>query len=264
MALTHTPDISVNGRLISAATIDEEIQYHPAESRRQAMVKAAETLIIGELLSQRAHEKGLSDTIERNSIDKQPDLLDALLELEVPAPNATEQECQRYFKANADKFTTSPMVEASHILLVAEPKDLQQRAHMHNLALNLIQQIQDKQASFVELVRTYSMCPSKEVDGSLGQLSKGQTVSEFERQVFAAEIGLMPCPVESRYGYHIVMVVHKVAGKPLAYNMVKDKIAQYLNKKVQRKAISQYLQQLVSEADIKGFEFDLDASLLLQ
>lgn len=264
MTLAHTPNISVNGNVISATAIDEEIQYHPAESRRQAMVKAAETLIIGELLSQKAHEHGLSENMDRDGIDEQPALIDALLDMEAPVPNATEQECQRYFDANADKFTTSPMIEASHILLAAEPKDLPQRAQMHNLAISLIQQIQSKQASFVELARKYSMCPSKEVDGSLGQLSNGQTVSEFERQVFAADIGLMPIPVESRYGYHIVLVARKVAGKPLTYDMVKDKISHYLNERVKRKAISQYLQQLVSEANIEGFDFDLDASLLLQ
>ena len=60
MSLTNTPDITVNGKTISAAMIDAEVQYHPAESRRQAMVKAAETLIIGELVTQKAMENCIS------------------------------------------------------------------------------------------------------------------------------------------------------------------------------------------------------------
>ena len=43
--------ICVNGDKISA-----EMQYHPAETQREAMLKAAESRIIGELLPQRAAE----------------------------------------------------------------------------------------------------------------------------------------------------------------------------------------------------------------
>ena len=70
--------------------------------------------------------------------------------------------------------------------------------------------------------------------------------------------------MESRYGFHVVFIARKVAGKPLNYDLVKDKIATYLNDKVQRKAISQYLHRIVGEADIQGFQFDVDASPLMQ
>ncbi len=264
MSLTNTPEITVNGHVIPASAIDTEVQYHPAENRRKAMIQAAETLIIGEILVQKAAEKGLCDTLDRNLVDQQPALIDSLIDLEISTPVATEQECQRYFEVNTDKFTSSPLVEANHILLAAEPKDLEQRAQMQTLALTLIEQLQNQEATFAQLAKAYSICPSKEVGGSLGQLSNGQTVSEFERQVFAADIGLMPTPVESRYGFHIVLIARKVAGKPLSYDLVKDKIAIYLNDKVQRKAISQYLHRIVSEADIQGFHFDVDTSPLMQ
>ena len=264
MSLTNTPEISVNGHIIPASAIDTEVQYHPAENRRQAMVQAAETLIIGEILVQKAAEKGLSDSIDRNLVDQQPALIDALIDSEVTIPQATEQECQRYFDINGNKFTSSPLIEASHILLPAEPKDLEQRALMQSLAQTLIEKLQTKEATFAELARAHSFCPSKEVGGSLGQLSNGQTVSEFERQVFASDVGLMPTPVESRYGFHVVFIARKVPGKSLSYDMVKDKIETYLNDRVQRKAISQYLHRLVSEADIQGFHFDVEASQLMQ
>ena len=264
MSLTNTSDITVNGHIIPASEIDTEIQYHPAETRRLAMVKAAETLIIGELLAQKAVEKGLLTSLDRSVIDDQPALVDALIDQEVAIPHATDDECRRYFDANRDTFTTSPLVEVSHILLAADPKDLEHRAETHELALKIIAQLKSREATFVELARAYSVCPSKEVGGSLGQISNGQTVSEFERQVFASDVGLMPTPVESRYGYHVVLIARKVEGKPLTYDLVKEKIQTYLNDRVQRKAISQYLHQIVSEADIKGFHFDIDESPLVQ
>ena len=264
MSLTNTPDIIVNGSVISAADIDTEVQYHPADTRRNAAVKAAETLILGELLVQKAVEKGLTDVHDRNLIEQQPDLIDSLIESEAAFPKASEKECQQYFDANREKFTSAPLIEASHILLAADPKDLEHRAETRELAENIIKQLQQKEASFVELATAYSVCPSKDVGGSLGQLSNGQTVSEFERQVFAADLGLMTVPVETRYGYHVVFVARKVEGKQLPFDAVKDKIQTYLNEQVHRKAISQYLRRLVGDADIKGFSFDVDASPLMQ
>lgn len=264
MALTNTPDITVNGKVISAALIDAEIQYHPAESRRQAMVEAAETLIIGELVSQKAGEMGLPIASVSDANEQSNQLIDALLAQEVDVPEATEEECLRYFQANKETFKTSPLVEVSHILVASDPKDLEHRAESHTLAVNLIHQLQGGESTFADLARVHSACPSKDVGGSLGQISHGQTVKEFERQVFAANEGLMPQPIESRYGYHVVLVARKVEGKPLSFDMVKEKITHYLNDKVHRKAISQYLHRLVSEAEIQGFKFDFDDSMLMQ
>ncbi len=264
MSLTNTPDIIVNGVAISAASINTEVQYHPAESRRQAMVQAAQSLIIAELLAQKVCEKGLADVADRDHLEKDPSLIDTLFAQEVYIPEATEQECVRYFEANPAQFTSSPLVETNHILLAADPKDLEHRAEMLAIAELLIEQLKTKEIDFASAAKTYSVCPSKEQGGNLGQLSFGQTVSEFERQVFAADIGLMHTPVESRFGYHIVEVVRKVKGKPLTYDLVEDKIKKYLNDKVHRKAISQYLHRLVGEAEIKGFAFDIDESLLMQ
>ncbi|WP_395344471.1 peptidylprolyl isomerase [Ningiella sp. W23] len=264
MSLTNTPDIMVNGTTIPAAAIDTEVQYHPAESRRQAIVEAAQSLIIAELIAQKAKEKGLTDSVDRERLEKEPELIDALFAQEVYVPTATDDECVRYFEANPEQFRSSPLVETRHILLAADPKDLEHRAEMLTIAEQLISQIKSKEIGFSQAAKQYSVCPSKEQGGSLGQLSSGQTVSEFERQVFAADLGLMEVPVESRFGYHIVDVVRKIEGKALTYDLVEDKIQKYLNDKVHRKAISQYLHRLVSEADIKGFEFDIDASMLMQ
>ncbi len=264
MTLLNTPEITVNGTQISAAMIDAEIQYHPSASRREAMVKAAETLIIYELVMQKAIAKGIATEKDKGFSDQQAALTDQLIQSELSVPEATAEECERYYSANVDTFKSSPLVEVDHILIASDPQDLEHRAESLKLAEQLINLIVSKEASLAQLAKRYSACPSKEVGGSLGQITQGQTVSEFERQVFAAPEGLMMQPVESRYGYHVVFVARKVAGQVLPYEMVKEKIERYLNDKVQRKAVSQYLHRLVSEADIKGFAFDFDQSMLMQ
>ena len=147
--------------------------------------------------------------------------------------------------------------------MAAAPEDDAARVEAKTLSEILIQQLQQG-TPFVEAARTYSACPSKETGGSLGQISRGQTVPEFERQIFSAEPGLMPQGVESRYGVHVVEVMRKVPGQPLPYSAVKQKIADYLNEKVRRKAIAQYIHQLIVQANIDGYDFQLSDSPLMQ
>ena len=100
--------------------------------------------------------------------------------------------------------------------------------------------------------------------GQLGQLSKGQTVPEFERQLSNCKRGLAQSPIESRYGVHVVVLDQHVEGKQLPFDMVKTRIADYLNEKVRRKAIAQYIHTLISQATIDGFDFKVSESPLMQ
>jgi peptidyl-prolyl cis-trans isomerase C len=74
----------------------------------------------------------------------------------------------------------------------------------------------------------------------------------------------MPQPVESRYGYHIVYIARKVPGQLLPFSAVEQKIADYLNEKVRRKAVAQYIHTLIVDAEIDGYDFNLSASPLMQ
>jgi peptidyl-prolyl cis-trans isomerase C len=264
MSLTNTPEIVINGQTIDAAAIDTEVQYHPAASRREAMVKAAETLIIRELILQRAVQLELIAANDKPDNDQESNLIDDLMDIEAKVPKATDDECKRYYQANPEKFFTSPLVEAKHILLPAEPKDLDRRAECKAISEQIIISLQQKEQSFAELALKYSACSSKDTGGSLGQLSSGQTVAEFQRQVFASDEGLLPRPIESRFGFHVVFISRKVPGKELPYSMVETKIKQFLNDKVHRKAIAQYIEHLIGEADIKGFSFNPENSPLMQ
>lgn len=254
--------ITVNQTQIPEDKVLAEMQYHPAESRREAMFKAAESLIIGELFRQRAKTLGIpvsDDTVESSD----EDFIEALIEQEVAIPDASEEDCRQYFEANPGKFETSPLLEVKHILLAVPKEDDAGRAEAKMRADALLDILKGG-ADFGKLAKRESSCPSKETGGSLGQLSKGQTVPEFERQVFVAEPGLMPRPVESRYGFHLVYIERKIPGKPLTFEQAREKIAEYLNEKVRRKAIAQYIQVLIAEAEIEGYDFQVDGSPLMQ
>lgn len=254
--------IQVNQTTIDESAILAEMQYHPADSQQQAMAKAAESLVIGELFRQRAAELGLHVKDEHKDASDD-DFLAALLEREVDIPEADDQACETYYKQNPERFTTSPLLEVRHILLAAAPDDELDRVNAKMMAEQIIKQLGEGD-DFTRLAQQHSACPSAATAGSLGQISRGQTVAEFERQVFTANEGLLPNPVETRYGFHVVAVDRKIEGKQLPYETVKDKIAAYLNEKVERKAVAHYIHTLIQAAEIKGFDFAVSDSPLLQ
>lgn len=260
IASDHHPmhEIRINNQIISPAMVAAEMQYHPAESQREALLKAAESLIISELLRQRAVQLGLTIDAETSE-----DFIEPLLAAEVAIPQASETELVRYYQANLPRFMSSPLLEARHILLASAPDDEEGRVAGKERAAVLLDALRSG-ADFSALAVAESACPSKALGGSLGQISRGQTVTEFERQVFATEPGLLSRAVETRYGFHIVFVERKVPGAQLPFSAVKDTIADYLNEKVRVKAIAQYIQTLISAADIEGFDFGVSQSPLMQ
>lgn len=252
--------LTVNQTHIDETTIINEMQYHPAATQTEARNKACETLVIAELLTQRAAALGLlNDTAERGD-----EYLDALIMREVSIPEATREDCERYFQQNPNKFCTSPLIEGRHILIAVAPEDDAGRSKARDQAAVLIARLQEAPELFSSFAKEYSQCPSAEVGGSLGQIGKGQTVPEFERQLFTLPEGLASAPIESRYGIHIVLIAHREDGRPLPFDMVETRIRDYLNEKVRRKAIAQYIEALISDAEIEGFDMNVSGSPLMQ
>ena len=128
----------------------------------------------------------------------------------------------------------------------------------------MLVQLQADPQRFTELALAHSACPSKEQGGALGQLSKGQTVPEFERQLFRQPQGLVSQPLESRYGFHVVYVDQRIEGLQLPYEAVAQDIRRELYQRVWQKSVAQYLQTLVGAADIQGIQLAGADSPLLQ
>ncbi len=85
---------------------------------------------------------------------------------------------------------------ASHILVKTEQE-----------ALDLKKQIEDDGASFEDLAKNHSQCPSGREGGSLGQFGQGDMVPEFDQIVFGdIPVGQISEPVKTQFGFHLVRV----------------------------------------------------------
>ena len=83
--------------------------------------------------------------------------------------------------------------------------------------------------------------------GDLGIIKKGQTIPEFEKEIFKLKPGEISRPIRSSYGYHIVKVEEKIPERILPFEEVKDLVKKdYLQKK-QEELMAQILQKLYQE-----------------
>ncbi|MFT0548972.1 peptidylprolyl isomerase [Allopusillimonas ginsengisoli] len=250
-------ELRVNGVLIDDSSIASEITAHADETDPDQAARRA--LMTKELFRQQACAKGLID--QNQDIDD--DTIDQLTEQECRTPEPTEEECRRYYEANAKKFRSPDLVHASHILFA-----LTEGVSMPLLrtrAEEVRRDLTRHPGTFGEQARALSNCPSGKVGGNLGQLSRGECVPEFDKALFeSTETGLLPGLIKTRHGFHIVLVERRVAGVAMPYEMVSNTIARYLQEYVRHKALQQYLTLLTSSAELQGVTVDVRPGLLLQ
>ena len=253
--------IFVNGVSIPEADVLAEAQNHPAENPGGALRAAAEALVIRELLWQEAKRLDIDVSSARDEAGRVETERDAairlLMEREVQAPLATEEECRRYYDRHPEKFRTEPLFEARHILVAASETDRQARTAASERAKELCSVLGEHPEKFAALAQDHSDCPSREQGGNLGQLTRGSTVSEFEEAlVKMREDDVSAVPVESRFGFHVIALDRRIEGRQLPFEMVAERIAAWLEASAWSKAVSQYISVLAGQADIEGISLN--------
>jgi peptidyl-prolyl cis-trans isomerase C len=263
--------VFINGVEISDHAINSELQYHPAGSVEEAREAAARALVVRELLLQAADQLGITrpDPPEQGQADERETddeaLIRTLLAREVQTPEADEATCRRFYDSNLHRFRSADLFEAAHILFPADPEDAEACASAKGRAAAALAQVGEQPQRFAELAQQLSACPSAAQGGNLGQITRGQTVPEFETFLFNLEEGqICPVPVKTRFGYHVLRLDRRVEGRQLPFDVVRDKIADYLREHVWRRAVSQYLQLLVGQAEIRGIELNGATTPLVQ
>ena len=246
-AVNELPEIIVNGIRITQSELADELQYHPADSLADAIQQAGQALVIKSLLIEQLDGQPLPGAEQEQAIS-------ALLEKNVNPDPVTDQECRQYFNSNHERFATAPLMQVQHILLAAAKDDINTRLKQKTKAEELLEQLKTEPTRFTELAASISDCPSKAEGGMLGQISKGQTVPEFERQLFRLDKGLHYAPIESRYGYHLVNVIDKVDGRSMAYEQCADRVHNLLSQRRYQQAVKDYVTTLVMDAHVEGFQ----------
>lgn len=259
---TRPVPVSVNGVVIPSAAIARETQHHQAADPDQAWMLAAQALAVRELLSQEAERLSIVAEPVEDGEGRRETLQEArlreLVEREVKVPSADDAACRRYYQANLGRFRSADLCEVAHILVANGPQ-------ARELAVGLVAELRQQPERFAEIAAAHSICPSRNQGGNLGQIGPGQTVPEFETALRGLEVGAIhPEPIESRYGLHIVRLDRRIEGRQMPFEVVRDRIADYLEDTVHRRALRQYVTILAGRAQLTGVDFGAAAGPLVQ
>lgn len=255
--------LHVAGRPISEAEIAREMQMHRAATPQEAREAAATTLVIRELVRLECQRIGLVPEPRDNMPqDSMPDtgetddeaMVRQLLDREVESPTPDDAAVSRYFEANHDRLHHPHRTNVDHILLAAAPDDIASRLSAREQGESLIARLREEPGRFEEFATLHSACPSREQGGSLGWIERGDTVPEFERQIFMLREGLAGLTVETRYGHHVVRVVAFERGAPLSFEEAVPVVSAYLETQARQNAIHDYLQGLRERYPVQGWE----------
>ena len=86
---------------------------------------------------------------------------------------------------------------ARHILVDSEQQCLDLKAQIEG------------GASFEDLAKQHSSCPSGARGGALGTFNPGQMVKEFDTVVFNEAVGEVHGPVKTQFGYHLIEITER-------------------------------------------------------
>lgn len=141
------------------------------------------------------------------------------------------------YELNAASFAIPEQVCARHILLDTEA-DAQ-------LALGDLV----AGADFALLAMDRSTGPSGPGGGDLGCFGRNQMVAPFEEAAFAAEIDVPTGPIETQFGYHLILVYDRQEEGVAPLDQVRGQLEQ----QVRDQAFSDALDALRAEADVELF-----------
>lgn len=147
----------------------------------------------------------------------------------------TDEAIQAAYDAQYAEFAGEDEFHASHILVETEEE------------AKTIKALLDDGADFAEQAREKSTGPSGPNGGELGWFGKGQMVPEFEAAVLGLEKGQISDPVQTQFGWHVVILNDARKTEAPELDAVRDELAQA----IQQEAIQARIDELTQQAQIE-------------
>lgn len=151
-------------------------------------------------------------------------------------------EIHDYYQVHAADFVQPGQVHMYQILIKKRPDPVQARKRAESVLAEL-----KAGANFQQLARLRSEDPKREQGGDWGLVSEGffgEEMADVEKAAFALEPGQCSDIIETRYGYHIVYIDRKRAGRMLTEAEAYDEIYARLFQEKLAKVYDDYMAYL--------------------
>lgn len=158
----------------------------------------------------------------------------------------TEEKIQAAYDARFKDAAPAIEYHAAHILVDSEEK-----------AKSLLVEVQSGKP-FADVAKANSTDGSAAGGGDLGWFGLGAMVKPFEDAVVAAKIGEVAGPVQTQFGWHLILVTETRNATAPALEAVRDELAQDL----QAQAVDDFVKSVTEAAKVTRAEVTLDKALI--
>jgi parvulin-like peptidyl-prolyl isomerase len=252
-------DFLIDNTLIDQYLHQLKVQADPKEVTARIEQIQAEIKKQGQTVDQVLKKLQLSEAELRTQVDAD------LRWEKFTSTQGTEAELRKFFENNREAFDGS-QVRARHILVTAASGDASATEQVQAQLLALKKQVEEAASTavakvqagadplakekarteaidqtFATLAREKSACPSKKEGGDTDWFQRsGGMVEPFARAAFALKLYQVSEPVKTQFGYHLILVTERRAGKEVKFEDVKAEVKEIYGERL-REAVCAYM-----------------------
>ncbi|UWQ95862.1 peptidylprolyl isomerase [Rhodobacteraceae bacterium M385] len=242
LATVNGNDITVGHLIAMRQMLPAEYQQLPDEVLFEGML---EQLIQQQVLADEA-EGNVTRAMELGLENERRAFLAAMYMDDVAMADLGDEELQAAYDEAYGSVEPTTEYNAAHILLEGQED-----------AENMLAEL-EAGADFAELAAENSIGPSGPNGGALGWFTAGMMVPEFEAAVFELEPGEVSAPVQTQFGWHVVLLNET---REQAAPTLEDVRAE-LEEAVRRARVDARLEELTAAADVSRAEVEIDPAMI--
>ncbi len=248
--------VTINDDKITMAEFNKELDKIPmnmkmmvaSESGKKAFL---DRFVIKKLLLKEAEKANVEqDKDFQNKLAeiKEQLIIESLLKKKLTSSaSLTDENLQKFYDANKEKFRKEREINTRHILLKSEEE---------------ARQVKEKLSGgedFIELAKRYSIDPNAKVTGGeVGFHPKGTLLPEYEAAAFKlTKVGQISPITKTQFGYHIIRLEGVKPPQYVPFAEVKEFIKQQLMQEKQKEVLDKYIEDLK-----KGSKITINEALL--
>ena len=148
------------------------------------------------------------------------------------------EEAHKVYDQTLTSIGPQGLIRPAHILIMIPQKATDEQKKASKVRIDSAYQALQDGVDFEELAKSISQDPGSARNGGvLGWVAMNQLVKEFEDAAFALQPGEMSKPIESPFGWHIILMKERKQLEPFDFH--KENILKFLEQRNARNSITE-------------------------